>query len=156
MDVRIDEPRHHTATVQVALKESHRVGSYEYMQRMRTLLRKEMPQLSVFFQSGGMVDAVLNQGMPAPIDVQLSGSNMEAVYQAAAGIASQIRQLPGVSDVYIPQDLDYPSLRVEVDRERAAAMGQAGKQFVASEFNRDVLSRRFLDVLDRAVAGRQL
>ena len=40
--------------------------------------------------------------------------------------------------------------------ERAAAMGQAGKQFVTSEFNRDVLSRRFLDVLDRAVAGRQL
>ncbi len=70
----------HTATVQVALKEDHRIGSYEYMARMRNLLQREMPQLSVFFQSGGMVDAVLNQGLPAPIDVQFSGSNLESVY----------------------------------------------------------------------------
>ena len=82
-----------------------------------------MPQLSVFFQSGGMVDAVLNQGLPAPIDVQLSGSNIDAVYKAATGVAAAIRRLPGVSDVYIPQDIDYPSLRLDIDRERAADLG---------------------------------
>ena len=63
----------HTATVQVALTEEHRIGSYEYMDRVRRAIASELPQLSAYFQSGGMVDAVLNQGLPAPIDVQVSG-----------------------------------------------------------------------------------
>ena len=111
----------HTATVQVALTEDHRVGSYEYMARVRAAIARELPHLTAYFQSGGMVDAVLNQGLPAPIDVQVSGSNIERVYDAASGVAASIRKLPGVSDVYIPQDIDYPSLRLDVDRERAAA-----------------------------------
>src|SRR5262249_38883496 len=100
----------HTATVQVALKEGHRIGSYEYMARMRNVLQREMPQLGVFFQSGGIVDAVLNQGLPAPVDVQLSGSNIDIVYATATRVAAGIRRLPGVMDLYIPQDSDYPSL----------------------------------------------
>jgi HAE1 family hydrophobic/amphiphilic exporter-1 len=120
----------HTATVQVALKEGHRVGSYEYMARMRRVLHTDMPQLSVFFQSGGMVDAVLNQGLPAPIDVQLSGSNLDAAYRTATSVAADIRRLPGISDVYIPQDIDYPSLRLDIDRERAAELGLNQREVV--------------------------
>jgi multidrug efflux pump subunit AcrB len=120
----------HTATVQVALHEDHRVGSYVYMDRVRAAMRRELPHLSGYVQSGGMVDAVLNQGLPAPIDVQLNGSNIEAVYKAATGIASSIRQLPGVSDVYIPQDIDYPSLRLDIDRERAADLGLNQREVV--------------------------
>ncbi len=85
---------------------------------------------TTYFQSGGMVDAVLNQGLPAPIDVQLSGSNVERVYAAASGVAAAIRKLPGVSDVYIPQDIDYPSLRIDVDRERAAQLGLNQREVV--------------------------
>jgi HAE1 family hydrophobic/amphiphilic exporter-1 len=120
----------HTATVQVALKEKHRVGSYEYMARMREAMAQELPHLSSYFSSGGIVDAVLNQGLPAPIDVQLNGSNIETVYAAAAGMAAQIRKLPGVSDVYIPQDIDYPSLRLDIDRERAASLGLNQREVV--------------------------
>ncbi len=120
----------HTATVQVALNEDHRVGSYEYMNRMRRAMRDELPHLNAFFQSGGMVDAVLNQGLAAPIDVQLNGSNLEVVYAAAASIADAIRQLPGVSDVYIPQDIDYPSLRLDINRERAASLGLNQREVV--------------------------
>ena len=120
----------HAATVQVALKEKHKVGSYEYMARMRRALQQELPNLSAYFQSGGIVDAVLNQGLPAPIDVQLNGSNIEAVFNAAAGVAADIRKLPGVSDVYIPQDIDYPSLRLDVDRERAAGLGLNQREVV--------------------------
>ncbi len=120
----------HTATVQVALREDHRVGSYDYMARMRRVLRRELPQLNVFFQSGGMVDAVLNQGMPAPIDVQLSGSDLDAVYTAATGLAARIRELPDASDVYIPQDIDYPSLRLDIDRQHAAELGLNQREVV--------------------------
>jgi multidrug efflux pump subunit AcrB len=120
----------HTATVQVALKEAHRVGSYDYMERVRAALGQEMPHLSAYFQSGGMVDAVLNQGLPAPIDVQLSGSDIEAAFHSASGIAAEIRQLPGVSDVFIPQDIDYPSLRLDIDRQRAADLGLNQREVV--------------------------
>jgi multidrug efflux pump subunit AcrB len=120
----------HAATIQVALKEHHRVGSYEYMARMRRAMQQELPHLVTYFQSGGIVDAVLNQGLPAPIDVQLSGSNIESVFAAASGIAADIRRLPGVSDVYIPQDIDYPSLRLDIDRERAADLGLNQREVV--------------------------
>jgi multidrug efflux pump subunit AcrB len=122
----------HTATVQVALKEDHRVGSYDYMERMRHAIETQLPHLSAYFQSGGMVDAVLNQGLPAPIDVQLSGSNIERVYQAATDLAAQIRTLPGASDVFIPQDIDYPSLRLDIDRERAATLGLDQREVVSN------------------------
>jgi multidrug efflux pump subunit AcrB len=122
----------HTATVQVALNENHRVGSYEYMERTRRAIATELPHLSAFFQSGGMVDAVLNQGLPAPIDVQLSGSNIERVYDAATALAAGIRTLPGASDVFIPQDIDYPSLRLDIDRERAATLGLDQREVVSN------------------------
>jgi multidrug efflux pump subunit AcrB len=120
----------HAATVQVALKEKHRIGSYEYMARMRRAMQQELPHLSASFQSGGIVDAVLNQGLPAPIDVQLNGSDIDAVFNAASGLAADIRKLGGVSDVYIPQDVDYPSLRLDIDRERAADLGLNQREVV--------------------------
>jgi multidrug efflux pump subunit AcrB len=120
----------HTATVQVALKESHAIGSYEYVARVRAAIQQELPQLSAFFTSGGMVDAILNQGLPAPIDVQLSGSNLDVVHGAAASLASQLRSVNGVSDVFIPQDVDYPSLRLDIDRAQAAVLGLDQKEVV--------------------------
>jgi multidrug efflux pump subunit AcrB len=77
-----------------------------------------------------MVDAVLNQGLPAPIDVQVSGSNLETAFDTATEVAASIRQLPGVSDVYIPQDVDYPSLRLDIDRERAGELGLDQREVV--------------------------
>ncbi|HMB78457.1 MAG TPA: efflux RND transporter permease subunit, partial [Vicinamibacterales bacterium] len=120
----------HAATIQVALKEAHRTGSYDYMARVRAAIQQELPYLSAYFQSGGMVDAVLNQGLPAPIDVQVSGSNLDAAFEAASGVAAAIRKLPGVSDVYIPQDIDYPSLRLDIDRERAGELGLDQREVV--------------------------
>ncbi len=122
----------HTATVQVALNESHHTGSYEYMHRVRHEVETQLPDLSSYFQSGGMVDAVLNQGLPAPIDVQVSGANLESDYETAAKIAEEIRKLPSVSDVFIPQDLDYPSLMLQVDRLRAGELGLSQKEVVGN------------------------
>jgi multidrug efflux pump subunit AcrB len=120
----------HTAFVQVSLKEGHKVGSYEYMNRVRLALRNDLPELSAYFQSGGLVDSVLNLGLPAPIDVQVSGMDMEKTYQAASRIAKQIRRVKGVSDVLVPQDIDYPALRLDIDRERASLLGVSQKEVV--------------------------
>ncbi len=120
----------HTAFVQVSLKEGHRVGSYEYMRRVREQLSQQLPQLSTYFQSGGLVDAVINLGLPAPIDIQISGNNLDKVYGVATKIAEPVRALKSVSDVLIPQDIDYPALELDVDREKAGLLGLSQKEIV--------------------------
>jgi HAE1 family hydrophobic/amphiphilic exporter-1 len=120
----------HTAFVQVSLKEGHKVGSYEYMRRVREQLSQKLPQLSTYFQSGGLVDAVINLGLPAPIDIQVSGNNLKEVYATAAKIAAPVRALKNVSDVLIPQDIDYPALQLDVDREKASLLGLSQKEIV--------------------------
>jgi multidrug efflux pump subunit AcrB len=120
----------HTAFVQVSLKEGHKVGSYEYMNRVRSALRNDLPEVSAYFQSGGLVDSVLNLGLPAPIDVQVSGLNLDKTYRTASNIAGQIHHLPGVSDVLIPQDVDYPALSINIDRQRASLVGLSQKEVV--------------------------
>jgi multidrug efflux pump subunit AcrB len=120
----------HTAFLQVALRDERHKSSFEYMANVRRRLAHDMPQLTTFFQSGGLVEAVLNMGMPAPIDVQVSGSNLENDFRLAVEIAGKIRALPGVSDVYIPQDLDFPALNVQVDRMRAGKLGLNSREIV--------------------------
>jgi multidrug efflux pump subunit AcrB len=120
----------HTAFVQVSLKDGHKVGSYEYMNRVRRALSEDLPQLSAYFQSGGLVDSVLNLGLPAPIDVQVSGMDLDKTYAVAAQIGNRVRRLKGVSDVLIPQDIDYPALQLNIDRERASLVGLNQKEVV--------------------------
>jgi len=121
---------HHTAFLQVSLNEGHRVGSYEYMNRVRGRLKKEVPLLSAYFQSGGLVDAVLNLGLPAPIDIQVNGSNLEDTHRIASEIARKVRAVPGVSDVLVPQDIDYPALQLDVDRIHASKLGLTSKEVI--------------------------
>jgi hydrophobic/amphiphilic exporter-1 (mainly G- bacteria), HAE1 family len=122
----------HTAFVQVGLKQEHEVSSFTYMQEVRQRVASEMPELRTYFQSGGLVDSVLNQGMPAPIDVQVSGMDLHECDTIAQSLAGQIHQIRGVSDVYIPQDMDYPALQVNVDRVRAAELGLSPKEVISN------------------------
>jgi multidrug efflux pump subunit AcrB len=122
----------HTAFVQVSLHDAHEVGSYEYMDRVRQRLRTELPELSSYFQSGGLVDAVVNMGMPAPIDVQVSGSDLGRAHATAVAIARRVQSLPGVSDVLIPQDVDAPALRLDIDRIQAGRLGLSEKEVVSN------------------------
>jgi multidrug efflux pump subunit AcrB len=120
----------HTAFVQVSLKEGHHLGSYEYMDRVRRKLSDDLPELSTYFQAGGLVDAVVNLGLPAPIDLQVSGSDLPSAYATAQDLARKIHGLRGVSDVLIPQDLDYPGIDLNVNREMAARLGLSSKEVV--------------------------
>jgi multidrug efflux pump subunit AcrB len=122
----------HTAFVQVNLKPGHRTGSYEYIDRLKHRLDREMPELATFFSSGSLVDAVLNMGLQAPIDVQIAGTDQKAGYQAALEMLTRIRRIPNVADVYIPQDLDYPALKLDIDRVRAGELGLSEKEVVGN------------------------
>ena len=120
----------HTAFIQVGLQEDHHTGSYIYMNEVRNQIANELPQLRTYFQSGGLVDSVLNQGMPAPIDVQVSGSDLQAANRVALELAAKFQALPKAPEVYVPQDMDYPSLELNVNRERASELGLDPKEIV--------------------------
>jgi len=121
-----------TAFVQTSLKEDHSVGSYAYMTRVQERLSREMPELTTYIQAGGLVDSVINQGLPAPIDVQVSSNDMQSAFALARTLAQKIKASPNVSGVYIPQDLDYPGLALNIDRERASLIGLSAKDVVSN------------------------
>ncbi len=116
--------------VQVSLKEDHKIGSYVYMAEVRRRLRKEIPDIETYFQTGGLVDSVVNQGKPAPFDIQVNTMDLKTGYDVARGIATKISKLNRVSDVLIPQDIDYPGLQLRVNREKAAMLGLTEKNVV--------------------------
>ncbi len=119
-----------TAFVQVSLKEDHKIGSYAYMERVRRKLARDLPQMSAYFQAGGLVDSVVNQGLPAPLDIQISDNDMDASYKIAKDLAQQLRTSHNVSDVLIPQSLDYPGLELNINREQASQLGITPKEVV--------------------------
>ena len=119
-----------TAFVQTSLKEGHGVGSYEYMRRVQEELSLQMPELSAYYQAGGLVDSVINQGLPAPIDIQIKSQDMKSSYALATQLAAKIKAIPNVRNVYIPQSIDYPGLALNIDRERASLIGLSAKDVV--------------------------
>ncbi len=122
----------HTAFVQVSLRQEHKLSTFTYMNRVRQKLAADLPEISTYFQTGGLVDSVVNQGMPAPVDIQVSGNNQQAAYAVASEMARKLRTLPEVSDVLIPQDLDYPGLQLDVRREMAARLGLTASDVVTN------------------------
>jgi len=120
----------HTAFAQVSLNEDHSLPTFTYMNRVRRKLSADLPEISTYFQTGGLVDSVVNAGMPAPIDIQVAGNNQQAAYEVAADIAHRVRGLHDVNDVLIPQDLDYPGIELNVRREMAARLGLSASDVI--------------------------
>ena len=120
----------YTATVQVQLNDSHHLSSFEYMDRVQKRMASQFPDIRTFFSSGSMVDAILNTGMPAPIDVQVSSPNLEEIHGIAENLAAEFRAIHGVGQVYVPQDMNYPALRLDVDRVHAGELGLSQKDVV--------------------------
>jgi multidrug efflux pump subunit AcrB len=116
--------------IQVSLKKEHKVGSYAYMAEVRRRLRREIPDVQAYFQTGGLVDSVVNQGKPAPFDIRVSTMSMKQGYAVAQEIAAKVRRLSLVNDILIPQDVGYPGLQLNVNREQAAILGLPEKSVV--------------------------
>ena len=120
----------YTATIQVALNAGHDVSSFDYMDRVKARMAADFPDVRTFFQSGSLQDAILNQGQPAPIDVQVNTRDLRLTYDTAQDLAERIRRLPGVGEIYIPQDMNYPSIRMDIDRVHAGELGLTQKDVV--------------------------
>jgi multidrug efflux pump subunit AcrB len=96
-----------------------------YLKQLREVLPREFPELTFFAQPADMVSQILNFGLPAPIDVQISGPNAESAanFAAAQQIAERLQVIPGAVDVHVHQVLDGPRLQLDVDRALALENG---------------------------------
>ncbi|HZO80879.1 MAG TPA: efflux RND transporter permease subunit [Candidatus Binataceae bacterium] len=107
----------------VALKPTHKVSTFVYIERLKKLLPQAVPEVRTFFTSGSIIDSVLNFGLAAPIDVQLSGQTYRELFPLAREVQKTLRSVPEVANTFIPQESDYPTLRIKVDRVKAARLG---------------------------------
>jgi multidrug efflux pump subunit AcrB len=120
----------YTATVQVALNQPHTLSSFAYMDLVQKAMASQFPDIRTFLSSGSMVDAILNMGMPAPIDVQVSSPDLQEIYGIAQQLSNRFREIHGVGQIYIPQDMNYPALRLDVNRVHAGELGLTQKDVV--------------------------
>lgn len=120
----------HQAFLLVSLTRNHTVRTEALITRLRTRLAETFPGLKFSFQSGGIVSDVINFGLPAPIDIKVSGPKLTEVAEAAARIREVAAQVPGTADVQVRQGLNYPELHLEVNRAKAAYLGLSEQRVV--------------------------
>ena len=103
-----------------------------YVSKLRTVLAKQFPGTTFFFEPADIVSQTLNFGVPAPIDIQIVGQDLAGNFAVAKQIAAKIRTVPGAKDVYIGQQMDEPRLQFNVDRVRAQQLGMSEKDVANS------------------------
>jgi multidrug efflux pump subunit AcrB len=107
----------------IALKPEHRIKPADYIRQMRRTLPREFPSTEFYFQPADIVSQVLNFGLPAPIDVQLSGMDVQENFRLAREFLPRLKMIPGAADVHIQQTYDQPQLNIDVDRVKAQQVG---------------------------------
>jgi multidrug efflux pump subunit AcrB len=107
----------------IALKPGEHGSMADYTGRLRGRLHEKFPEMVFFFEAANITNQILNFGLPAPIDVQVVGRNAAANYQIAQRLQTQMARIPGAADVHIHQVVDYPEIRVAVDRSKAGLVG---------------------------------
>ena len=119
------------ADLLIQLKTDHKPTA-GYQQQIRDMLSVKFPNVTVYFQAADIVSQVLNFGLPAAIDAQINGNNLEADYDIALRLQERMRTIPGVSDLRIAEPQDYPTFKVNVDRAKALQLGITQQQVTSS------------------------
>src|SRR4051794_7556037 len=131
------------AELLISLHPGHR-PTVEYQRLVRDKLNAEYPGTLFYFQTADIVSQVLNFGLAAPIDIQIQDTNFPRSYASAQRILRAIQKIPGVVDPRIAQILDFPTIQIDVDRQRAARMGIA---------QRDVANNMLTSLAGSALVG---
>src|SRR5262249_31305255 len=135
-------------TILVQLTDSHQrsTTSQEYANRLRQAFAAEprFNDMQFSFNTGGMISAALNFGLPAPINVQVRGRDMKQQYEIAKELRERLKTVPGAVDVRIQQAIDYPTVGIELDQQRMADVGvtmkDAAENMLSATNGSDVLT----------------
>jgi multidrug efflux pump subunit AcrB len=119
------------ADIFVSLKPDHHPTA-EYVDALRVRLNRDFPSTSFAFLPADIVSQILNFGLPSPIDIQISGFNVDANRPFADALLQKLREVPGAVDLRIQQAFDYPSLQVDVDRSKAQLLGMTQRDVASN------------------------
>jgi multidrug efflux pump subunit AcrB len=122
------------ADIMVSLKEKHHATA-DYVRELRRTLPRHFPGITFYFLPADMVTQVLNFGLPAPIDIQIDGNDIEGNRQVAEIMLAELRRVPGLTDLRIQQPNDYPTYDINVDRTKAAQGGLTERNVANSALN---------------------
>jgi len=111
------------AEILVGLKEGHGRPTEELVRELRQELPRRFPGVEFFFQPADIVTQILNFGLPAPIDIQVIGADIQSNYAIAQQIANRLRRVPGTADVHVQQMLGLPTLHLDMDRNLVTQVG---------------------------------
>ncbi|MFN9263042.1 MAG: efflux RND transporter permease subunit, partial [Acidobacteriota bacterium] len=134
----------HEAVFQVALKPEATLRGEALRERLRAVFAKELPQVQVSFEAGDIVSDVLSFGSPTPVEVAIQGPALPANRAHAEKVMAELRKLPALRDLQFAQPLDYPTVDVQIDRERAGQYGLTMAN-VARSLVAATSSSRFVD-----------
>ncbi|MEW5977663.1 MAG: efflux RND transporter permease subunit [Acidobacteriota bacterium] len=113
----------HEAVVQVAVKRDAGVSTVQLQDRLRQRISEIAPGASLSFEAADLVSQVMSFGAPTPVEIAVTSPNLATNREYAETIAAQLRQIPSLRDVQFGELLDYPSVNIQVDRERSAQLG---------------------------------
>src|SRR5580700_3647317 len=122
------------ADILVSLNEDHHTTA-DYVQRLRERLPREYPGTTFYFLPSDIVTQVLNFGLPAPVDIQIEGTDIDGNREVAARMLQEVERVPGIADARIQQAFDYPEFDVAVDRTKAAQGGYSQRDVANSLLN---------------------
>jgi CzcA family heavy metal efflux pump len=120
------------AEILIALDPEHHPPTAGLTRHLREILPRRFPGVEFFFQPADIVTQILNFGLPAPIDVQIIGQDMQSNYVVAQQIANKMRHIPGTADVHVQQLLSLPTLHMEIERTRVAQVGMTAANVAQS------------------------
>jgi CzcA family heavy metal efflux pump len=115
----------------IQLKSDHKPTAL-YQNKIRGLLSRQYPNVTAYFQAADIVSQVLNFGLPAAIDAQINGNDLQSDYDIALRLKDKMSLIPGVSDLRIAEPQDYPTFMVNVDRDKALQLGITQQQVASS------------------------
>jgi CzcA family heavy metal efflux pump len=122
------------ADIMVSLNEKHHPTA-GYVRELRKTLPRDFPGVTFYFLPADMVTQVLNFGLPAPIDIQIEGADIDGNRQAADKLLGELRRVSGLTDLRIQQQFDYPTYDINVDRTKAAQGGLTERSVATSVLN---------------------
>jgi CzcA family heavy metal efflux pump len=120
------------AEILISLDPEHHHPTAGYIRRLREILPQRFPGVEFFFQPADIVSQILNFGLPAPIDVQVVGTDAQTSYNIAQQIANKMRHIPGAADVHVQQLLSLPTLRMDIDRTKVTQVGLTARDVAQS------------------------
>ena len=116
------------AALQVQLKSTAGIRVAELQERLRKLMPQEMPEARFSFEPNDIVSKVMSFGAPSPIEVAVSGPDFKKSRAFAEQIRDALATVPTLRDLAFEQELDYPALKVNIDRQMAGMLGVTADQ----------------------------